>query len=361
MTVRGQNGCGSLVLLPSNRQHELLQTPGLNRLGVPQALERLGFKVEFLDVHKAPLNPLAGKPSLFSSIDPLRALKVLLGHRKAKAVISYYQSGALLLLALRRWLEFRPMVGIIDIGDDAGWRVRARIVAYCITRADVVFTFARAQAAYLSEKYGTHNVHFLRQQVDTEFFTPGQRGGCGFVLMVGSDASRDLSTLRSAVFDLGVPVVLRTNLPVSDCPRHVKLVRESLSDHGLRSMYRDADIVVLALHDTLYPGGITTLLEAFACGKAVVASNSRGVRDYLQDERNCLVVPCGDVPALRVAVERLLNDPELRQRLGHGARAFAEQELSQVRHAERLAKALSQIAAKRETARGSGRRLGAVM
>lgn len=349
------------MLLPSNRQRELLKTGGLNRLGVPQALERLGFEVEFLDVHKAPLNPLAGKPSLFSSIDPLRALQVLLARRKARAVVSYYQSGALLILALRRWLGFKPLVGIIDIGDDAGWRVRARIVAYCIARVDVVFTFASEQAAYLSEKYRTDKVHFLRQQVDTEFFTPGQGNGGGYVLMVGSDASRDLSTLTKAMFDLGTPVVMRTNLPVQACPSHVTLIRENLNDEGLRSLYRDADIVVLPLHDTLYPGGITTLLEAFACGKPVVASNSRGIRDYLQDGQNCLVVPCGDDAALRAAVERLLNDAELRQRLGLGARIYAEEQLSQDRHAERLINALSQIATERENAKDSGRRLGAVM
>ncbi len=361
MTAHRPDRRGRLVLLPSNRQHELLQTRGLNRLGVPQALERLGFKVDFLDVHKAPLNPLADKPSLFSSIDPLRALKVLLAHRKVDAVISYYQSGALLILALRRWLGFKPLVAIIDIGDDTGWRLRARIVAYCIARADAVFTFASEQAKYLSEKYAAGNVHFLRQQVDTEFFTPGQGDAGGYVLMVGSDASRDLPTLKEAVFDLGVPVVLRTSLPVYDRSSHIMLVRESLTDHGLRTLYRGADIVVLALHDTLYPGGITTLLEAFACGKAVVASNARGIRDYLEDGQNCLVVPCGDASALRAAVERLMNDPELRLRLGRGARAYAEQELSQDRHAQRLATALSQMAAEHETARDSDGRLGAMM
>jgi hypothetical protein len=321
----------------------------------------LGFGVDFLDVHKAPFNQLAGKPSLFSSIDPLRAMQVLISHRRARAVISYYQSGALLLLALRRWMGFKPPVAIIDIGDDSGWRVRARIVEYCVARADAVFTFASEQAAYLSDKYGTDRVHFLRQQVDTEFFTPGQGDPGGYVLMVGSDASRDLGTLQDAAFGLGIPVVLRTSLAVPDCPAHVMVVRERLGDHGLRNLYRGADIVVLPLHDTLYPGGITTLLEAFACGKPVVASNSRGIRDYLQDGRNCLIVPCEDAVALRAAIERLAHDPELRQRLGRGARTYAEQELSQDRHAERLIQALSAVQAECADTKASGRRLRAVM
>ena len=59
-----------IAMLPSNRQHDLLRKGSdfANRMGVAEALEALGFRVEFLDVHAWPLNPLAGRPSLFSSI-----------------------------------------------------------------------------------------------------------------------------------------------------------------------------------------------------------------------------------------------------------------------------------------------------
>jgi glycosyltransferase involved in cell wall biosynthesis len=334
-------GQGEIVLLPSNRQEEMLRASGetLNRLGVPQALEQLGFRVAFLDVHAKPWNPLAGRPSLFSSIDPLRACDVLFRHRRALAIISYYQSGVLLVLALRRLLGFKPKVAIIDIGDDVGWRVRARIVEYCIARADAVFTFASEQASYLRRKYGTANVHFLRQQVDTTFFSPGAEEKGNYLLSVGGDVSRDYGTLQQAVFELGLPIVLRTNLVRVDPVRHphIKVITERQSDAQLRDLYRGARIVVLPLKDMLHPGGITTLLEAFACGNAVVVSNSRGVRDYLRDGENCLVVPSEDPAALRAAVERLLADSALRERLGRGARAYAQAELSQERHAERLA------------------------
>ncbi len=331
-------------LLPSNRQAEMLRASGetLNRLGVPQALERLGFRVAFLDVHTKPWNPLAGHPSLFSSIDPLRACDVLFHHRKALAIISYYQSGVLLVLALRRLLGFRPKVAIIDIGDDVGWRVRARIVEFCIARADAVFTFASEQALYLRHKYRTDNVHFLRQQVDTLFFAPDTAEEGDYLLSVCGDVSRDYATLKQAVFDSGMPIVLRTNLVQPEPTRypHVKVIAERQSDAQLRELYRRAKIVVLPLKDMLHPGGITTLLEAFACGNAVVVSDSRGVRDYLRDGENCLVVPCEDPVALRSATERLLADSALRARLGRGARAYAESELSQDRHAQRLAGAI---------------------
>jgi len=335
----------TIVLLPSNRRHDLLQkSPDkVNRLGVAEALEELGFNVDYLDVHAWPLNPLARKPSLFASIDPLRAADVLVRRRRAKAVVSYYQSGVLLVLALRRLLGFKPPVVIVDIGDDQNWPARERIVRYCIRRADAVFTFNSAQAAHLKAKYATDAVLFLTQQVDTVFYSPGPGPTEEFVLSVGDDISRDFDALKRAL--PGLPVVLRTSLVAEDRARipFLRVVRERLSDAGLRDLYRRAKIVVLPLHDMLHPGGITTLLEAFACGKAVVAANARGIRDYLRHEENCLVVPCGDADALNHAVLRLMQDDGLRERLGHAAREYAESELSQPCHAQRLAAALRSL------------------
>jgi glycosyltransferase involved in cell wall biosynthesis len=334
-----------IVMLSANRRGELLRkTPDrANRLGVADALRSMGYGVDYLDVHAWPLNPLAGKPSLFSSIDPLRAADVLLRRRRATAVVSYYQSGVLLILALRKLLRFKPLVVIVDIGDDQNWRVRERIVRFCIARADAVFTLASEQAVYLRAKYGVDSVQFLPQQADTDFYSPGDAPAEDFVLFVGGDISRDFETLSRAVFDLGVPVVVRSDVRIEADRPNVTVVRERLSDAGLRDLYRRARIVALPLHDMLHPGGITTLLEAFACGKAVVASNSRGVRDYLRDEENCLVVPCGDVEAMRNAVTRLLNDPELVERLGRNARAYAESELAQRCHAARLSAAIRKL------------------
>lgn len=68
--------------------------------------------------------------------------------------------------------------------------------------------------------------------------------------------------------------------------------------------------------------------EAMAHGRAVVASDVGGLRDLIVDGETGLLVPPGDVPALRAALERLLGDPELRRRLGAAARERAAERLS---------------------------------
>jgi glycosyltransferase involved in cell wall biosynthesis len=63
--------------------------------------------------------------------------------------------------------------------------------------------------------------------------------------------------------------------------------------------------------------------EAMAWGRPVVASAVGGLTDAVEHEVTGLLVPPGDVTALRAALERLLGDAELRARLGAAAREQA--------------------------------------
>lgn len=65
------------------------------------------------------------------------------------------------------------------------------------------------------------------------------------------------------------------------------------------------------------------LLEAMAAGKAVVASKVGGVGEIIQDNKNGLLLPPQDIPALVQAMRLLAQDAGLRRRLGHAARARA--------------------------------------
>jgi len=75
--------------------------------------------------------------------------------------------------------------------------------------------------------------------------------------------------------------------------------------------------------------------EAMAHGRPVVAAAVGGLLDLVVDEETGLLVPPGDVGALRKALRRLLADEELRARLGANARRRAEETLSWERVTDR--------------------------
>jgi glycosyltransferase involved in cell wall biosynthesis len=65
-------------------------------------------------------------------------------------------------------------------------------------------------------------------------------------------------------------------------------------------------------------GNVVT--EAMSRGRAVVASRLGGIVDIVEDGRSGLLVPPGDDAALAAAMQRLIDDSQLRDRLGAAAR-----------------------------------------
>ncbi|MDH3666317.1 MAG: glycosyltransferase family 4 protein [Paracoccaceae bacterium] len=66
------------------------------------------------------------------------------------------------------------------------------------------------------------------------------------------------------------------------------------------------------------------LLEAAACGRAVITTDHPGCRDAVVPGQTGLLVPPRDPAALAGAIGALLTDPERRRSMGQAARAHAE-------------------------------------
>lgn len=70
------------------------------------------------------------------------------------------------------------------------------------------------------------------------------------------------------------------------------------------------------------------LIEAAACGRAIVTSDVPGCREIVQDGRNGLLVPVRDGMALADAIEKLALEHDLRRLMAESGRALAVQEFS---------------------------------
>jgi glycosyltransferase involved in cell wall biosynthesis len=90
-------------------------------------------------------------------------------------------------------------------------------------------------------------------------------------------------------------------------------------------VFSQSDLVVLPSYREGLP---KVLVEAAACGRAVVTSDVPGCRDAIVHNVTGLLVSPRDVVSLADAIERLLADQTLRQRMGRAGRAFAERTFS---------------------------------
>ncbi len=88
-----------------------------------------------------------------------------------------------------------------------------------------------------------------------------------------------------------------------------------------------------------------SLMEAAACGVPAVATAVGGVPELVQDGATGLLVPAGDAAALASALERLLLDRSLRERLSLAARGHAEANFSVRRQVDQLLALWSEIVA----------------
>jgi len=100
----------------------------------------------------------------------------------------------------------------------------------------------------------------------------------------------------------------------------------AVSDEELPAIYNAADLYVGASrrYDLLVEGFGISMVEASACGLAVVGGRSGGVPDAVREGETGILVDPDDPRAVAAGVNSLLADAELRGRLGAAGRRAVE-------------------------------------
>jgi glycosyltransferase involved in cell wall biosynthesis len=168
-------------------------------------------------------------------------------------------------------------------------------------------------------------------------------GGSPVVVAAGR-SGRDYRTLVEAI--TGLPCRLRivcdADVALVGISRseQVELVRDAFGDDYLR-LLAGADVVVVPLAVVDVSAGQMVLLQAAALRRAVIITRTETTVDYATDEEDALLVPMGDVAALRQAIDRLLANKALRDRLGGAAASRFEREFSTEAYVRRLVAAIA--------------------
>jgi glycosyltransferase involved in cell wall biosynthesis len=197
-------------------------------------------------------------------------------------------------------------------------RTPAHAVSYLPLRhiyrhADAIATYGPHVSAYVRSKHPSGEVFEAPQSVDVAFWSAPaepERHGDFQILFAGRPAAeKGFDVLERAVGER--TLVVASNRTATE----------------MRNLYAGSDVVVVPsvpTRDFLEPWGLV-VNEAFHQGVPVIATDAVGAAagGLVRHEHTGLVVPAGDVEALRAAIERLREDPALRHRLGAAARAAA--------------------------------------
>lgn len=90
-------------------------------------------------------------------------------------------------------------------------------------------------------------------------------------------------------------------------------------------IFANSNIVVLPSYREGLP---KALVEAAACGRAVVTTDVPGCRDAIEPGATGLLVPVRDASGLADAIQFLIENPDRRKQMGTSGRALAEREFA---------------------------------
>ena len=165
-----------------------------------------------------------------------------------------------------------------------------------------------------------------------------------FVLFVGRHVPyKGVDVLIRALQGTGIAAVIAGDGPQRDAWEDLARSLEvkarfagDVSDAAPRDLFASCSLFVLPSTSRAEAFGYVQL-EAMASGKPVISTDvPSGVSWVNQHERTGLIVPASDAGALRTALQRLMSDAALRERLGRQARARVEEAFTMAHLRERL-------------------------
>jgi hypothetical protein len=295
-----------------------------------------------------PVETLAGKflGGSFGLSNPLVHAKAT---RRADVIVSTTDGNTLPLLALKKFGLLKPPViaitqGLFESVDRLSRRPWGAAGIRCLDallgQASSLVVLGEGderEVRRVFQRAALPPITSICFGADEEFWHPSEAPSDGAILSVGTDQLRDYPTLLKAAPDLPVRIVTRQCLP-PELLGPQTVVDGGVDDPGLRTLYQRTPFVVIPVRDQPRDSGHSATVQAMACGKAVILSDTAGLwdRQLLRDGETCLLVPPENPAALREAMLRLWNDPTEAARIGLAARELVEKHWTARQFGERL-------------------------
>jgi len=282
------------------------------------------------------------------SPDAALAIHARLASRNYDAIYSNGENVSIPLAAMTG--SRRP--GHVLIGHHLSTPKKRQLLRRLHGRMDRILVYSSVQLRHARDVLGIPEakLRLIPFHADDAFFRPLDRPVRRQICSAGLEW-RDYPTLIEAVRDLDVEVKLAAASPWSKhanetegrvLPPNVSARRYEYSE--LRELYAESAVVAVPLYENDFQAGVTTILEAMAMGRPVIATRTTGQIDVIEEGVNGLYVPPGDARAWRAALHRLLADECLARKLGDGGRRTVVERMSLRHWVDRVASCVEEVA-----------------
>jgi hypothetical protein len=219
---------------------------------------------------------------------------------------------ALFSLLTRRWL------GVYDfeLPRNSALRVLGRVVRW---RVNCWAVIRRGDTDMLARRFGVRRDRCTFVPFPGTPAPPGTGATLGDYIYTAGHSHRDWLTLIAACWWLNRRVIVSSPVQISGPADWLDSRPRVMPEEG-RVLSAGARLVVLPMVDTELPSGPSVMVDAQAQGKAVVASDVNGTRDYIQHGVTGWLVPPDDADALADQIRAVIDDDHALLNVGAAAR-----------------------------------------
>jgi len=193
----------------------------------------------------------------------------------------------------------------------------------------VIFT-TRHIAEFVMQRFhvSANKISVCHNLIDTELFNPDQEVELTGrrILFVGRlSKEKNLFSLMQGCKKAGVGLDLVGDGALRDELKNnaqdIKLDARFLGTYPNNQLPAVINSYPILALTSFYEGNPKALLEAMSCGRAVIGTNVDGIRQIIGENENGIL--CGtDIDSISSAILKLINNSELRARLGENARKY---------------------------------------
>jgi len=287
---------------------------------------------------------------------------VLNDHVKNYDVLHFHDDVDLTLPLACRFVDKPKILHCHTLGAQFDSYSKNRLAKGLLAKIVDIYIVASASMRHLLLRLGIKpdRIRIVPTGVDTELYTPNNSAKMDdLVLFVGRlEERKGLHILLESLDYLQSHVKIRIIGPShdNDYSRKISdLLLEKSKKHDVSYLgpldrkeliewFQKASLFVIpSTSEKNAPFGIAPI-EALACGTPVVASDVEGIGDLIRNQENGILVAPRSPQELANAIEYLINDPILRERLGQRGRQIVEEKFSMNAIARQLLEIYQQMA-----------------